>query len=68
MMWVSDIGVKFKAKTNLILKDQMSKCSFFPQMIRGLKNGLPDSLISSAEMSDDGVSKFASLVRASHSP
>ena len=27
-------------------------------------NDLPDSLISSAEMSDDCVSKFASLVRA----
>ena len=39
------------------------KCSFFPQTIRDWNN-LPDSLISSAEMSDDCVSKFASLVRA----
>ena len=40
------------------------KSSFFPQTIRDW-NDLPDSLISSAEMSDDCVSKFASLVRAS---
>ena len=39
------------------------KCSFFPQTIRDWNN-LPDSLISSAEMSDDCVPKFASLVRA----
>ena len=38
------------------------KSSFFPQTIRDW-NDLPDSLISSAEMSDDCVSKFASLVR-----
>ena len=37
--------------------------SFFPQTIRDW-NDLPDSLISSAEMSDDCVSKFASLVRS----
>ena len=39
------------------------KCRFFPQTIRDW-NDLPDSLISSAEMSDDCVSKFSSLVRA----
>ena len=39
------------------------RCSFFPQTIRDW-NVLPDSLISSAELSDDCVSKFASLVRA----
>ena len=39
------------------------KSSFFPKTIRNW-NDLPDSLISSAEMSDDCVSKFASLVRA----
>ena len=39
------------------------KCSFFPQIIRDL-NDLPDSLFSTAEMSDDCVSKFASLVRS----
>ena len=37
--------------------------SFFPQTTRDW-NDLPDSLISSTEMSDDCVSKFAALVRA----
>ena len=37
--------------------------SFFPQTIKDW-NVLPDSLISSAELSDDCVSKFTSLVRA----
>ena len=37
--------------------------SFFPQTIRDW-NELPDSLISSAELSDECVSKFTSLVRA----
>ena len=39
------------------------KSSFFPQTIRDW-NDLPDSLVSSAEMSDDCVSKFALLVRS----
>ena len=39
------------------------KCNFFPQIIRDW-NDLPDSLFSTAEMSDDCVSKFASLVRS----
>ena len=39
------------------------KCSFFPQTIRDW-NDLPDSLFSTAEMSDDCASKFASLVRS----
>ena len=39
------------------------KCSFFPQTIRDW-NDLPDSLFSTAEMSDDCVSKFASLVHS----
>ena len=39
------------------------KKSFFPQSIRDW-NVLPDSLISSVELSDDCVSKFTSLVRA----
>ena len=39
------------------------KCSFFPQTIRDW-NDLPDSLFSTAEMSDDCVSKFASLIRS----
>ena len=37
--------------------------SFFPQTIRDW-NDLPESLISSSELSDDRVSKFTSLVRA----
>ena len=43
-------------------KDAYKK-SFFPQTIRDW-NVLPDSLISTAELSDDCVSKFTSLVRA----
>ena len=43
-------------------KDSYKK-SFFPQTIRDW-NALPDSLISSAELSDDCVYKFTSLVRA----
>ena len=39
------------------------KFSFFPQTIRDW-NDLPDSLISSAERSDNCMSKFSSLVRA----
>ena len=39
------------------------KCSFFPQTIRDW-NDLSDSLFSTAEMSDDCMSKFASLVRS----
>ena len=38
------------------------KYSFFPQTIRDW-NDLPESLISSSELSDDSVSKFTSLVR-----
>ena len=37
--------------------------SFFPQTIRDW-NDLPESLISSSELSDDSLSKFTSLVRA----
>ena len=37
--------------------------NFFPQTIRDW-NDLPESLISSSELSDDSVSKFTSLVRA----
>ena len=39
------------------------KYSFFPPTIRDW-NDLPESLISSSELSDDSVSKFTSLVRA----
>ena len=38
-------------------------CSYFPQTIRDW-NDLPDSLFSTAEMPDDCVSNFASLVRS----
>ena len=38
------------------------KYSFFPQTIRDW-NDLPESLISSSELSDDSESKFTSLVR-----
>ena len=44
------------------------KYSFFPQTIRDWNDlsgcHLPESLISSSELSDDSVSKFTSLVRA----
>ena len=43
-------------------KDAYKK-SFSPQTIRDL-NYLPDSLISAAELSDNCVSKFTSLLRA----
>ena len=39
--------------------------SFFPQTIRDW-NDLPESLISSSELSENSVSKFTSLVRARH--
>ena len=39
------------------------KCSFFPLTTR-VWSDIPDSLFSIAEMSDDCVSKFASLVRS----
>ena len=45
-------------------KEARYKSSLFPQTIRDW-NDLPDSLKSSAEMSGDCVSKFASLVKAS---
>ena len=45
------------------VRKDVCKYSFFPQTIRDW-NDLPDSLISSSELSDDSVSKFTSLVRA----
>ena len=39
------------------------KYSFFPHTIKDW-NDLPESLISSSELSDDSVSKLTSLVRA----
>ena len=41
---------------------EVYKYSFFPQTIRAW-NDLPESLISSSELSDDSVSKFTFLVR-----
>ena len=46
-----------------IANTDIYKCSFFPQTFRDW-NALPDSLISSAEGTEDGVAKFTSLVRA----
>ena len=46
-----------------IANTDVYKGSFFPQTIRNW-NALPDSLISSAEDSEDCVAKFTSLVRA----
>ena len=39
------------------------KYNFFPQTIRDW-NDLPESMISSSELSDDSVSKFNPLMRA----
>ena len=46
-----------------IANTDVYKGSFFHQTIR-VWNALPDSLISSAENSEDFVAKFTSLVRA----
>ena len=46
-----------------IASTDVYKCIFFPQAIRDW-NVRPDSLISSAEIADDCVAKFTSLVRA----
>ena len=46
-----------------IANTDVYKCSFFPQTISD-RNVLPDSLISSAEVAEDCVAKFTSLVRA----
>ena len=46
-----------------IANTDVYKCSFFPQTVRDW-NVLPDSLISSAEVAEDCVTKFTSLVKA----
>ena len=51
-----------KAFQTPIANTDVYKCSFFPQTIRDW-NVLPDSLISSAEVAEDCVAKFTSLVR-----
>ena len=45
-----------------IANTDIYKCSFIPNAIRDW-NALPDSLISSAEGTEDDVAKFTSLVR-----
>ena len=52
-----------KAFQTPIASTDVYKGNFFPQTIRDW-NALPDSLISSAEDTEDCVSKFTSLVRA----
>ena len=52
----------FKAYQVPIANTDIYKCSFFPQTIRDW-NAFPGSLISSAEGAEDGVAKFASLVK-----
>ena len=52
-----------KAFQTPIANTDVYKCSFFPQTIRDW-NVLLDSLISSAEVAEDSVAKFTSLVRA----
>ena len=52
-----------KAFQNPIANTDVHECGFFPQTIRDW-NVLPDSLISSAEVAEDCVAKFTSLVRA----
>ena len=52
-----------KAFQTLISNTDVCKCSFFSQTIRAW-NVLPDFLISSAEVAEDCVAKFTSLVRA----
>ena len=51
-----------KAFQTPIANTDVYKCSFFPRTIRDW-NVLPDSLISSAEVAEDFVAKFTSLVR-----
>ena len=52
-----------KAFQTPIANTDFYKCSFFPQTIMDW-NVLPDSLISSAEVAEDCVAKFTSLMRA----
>ena len=60
-------GLKGKARIrtdDLIPKTRLDRNQHsYPQTIRDW-NDLPESLISSSELSDDSVSKFTSLVRA----
>ena len=58
---VAEINTQWSFRFPLLVKTPIR--SFFPQTIRDW-NVLPDSPIFSAELSDDCVSKFTSLVRA----
>ena len=57
------VGINTPWHFRYLQQVQMPIYTVFPQTIRDW-NELPDSLISSAELSDDCVSKFTSLVRA----
>ena len=57
------VGINTPWHLRYLQQVQMPIYIVFPQTIRDW-NELPDSLISSAEMSDDCVSKFTSVVRA----
>ena len=59
----AEISTPWPFKYPLLVKMSINLYSFFPQTIRDW-NDLPESLISSSELSDDSVSKFTSLVRA----
>ena len=60
---VGVVGIKTPWHFRCLQQVQMPIYIVFPRTIRDW-NELPDSLISSAEVSGDCVSKFASLVRA----
>ena len=62
MTFTPKLGV-IEISTQRHFRSDVYKCSFFPQTIRDW-NVLPDSLISSAEVAEDCVAKFTSLVRA----
>ena len=60
---VAEINTQWSFRFPLLVRIPIRKASFFPQTIRDW-NALPDSLISSVELSEDCKSKFTSLVRA----
>ena len=59
---MAEISTPWPFRYPLLVKMSISIASF-PQTIRDW-NDLPESLISSFELSDDSVSVFTSLVRA----
>ena len=60
---VSNVGPTESTTEKLRWPNVVMLSGSFPQTIRDW-NDLPESLISSSELSDDSVSKFTSLVRA----